>query len=253
MGVGAAQSLFVHLLVGHSLHHVGARYKHVALLVDHENEVGQGRRIASASGTRAEYGRELRYDARRHGVLIEYRSKPRQAADAFLYACAARVVQADDGRPGLQRHLLHLDNLGSVGLAERPSVHGEVVGIDKHHAPVNLSVAAYHAVARYLLFVHSEAGAAVVHKLVHLAKRALVEQHVDALTRRHPSRSVLLLNLVEPATLGSPLVQFLKPGIYFFSVHSSLLKSNSINVWLSCTESPSATNMLRTVQSELTL
>ena len=59
MRVCAAKLLLVNDFVGHGFHHVGARYEHVALLVDHENEVGKRRRVARPAGTRAENGREL--------------------------------------------------------------------------------------------------------------------------------------------------------------------------------------------------
>ena len=103
--------------------------------------------------------------------------------------------------------------VGSVGLAQRTAVYGEVVSVNEHLPSVYLAVTAHHAVSRNLFLVHSEAGATVVHEFVYFAERVFVEQHVDAFACRHAARGVLLFYLVRSATLRSPFVQFLKPGI----------------------------------------
>ena len=80
-------------------------------------------------------------------------------------------------------------------------MHRKVVGIDEHQPAVYLSVTAHYAVARYLFLLHPEARAAVIHQLVGLAERALVEQRVYSFTRRHVPGGVLFLYLGGSATL----------------------------------------------------
>ena len=92
-------------------------------------------------------------------------------------------------------------------------MYGEVVSVNEHLPSVYLAVTAHHAVSRNLFLVHSEAGATVVHEFVYFAERVFVKQHVDAFACRHAARGVLLFYLVRSATLRSPFVQFLKPGI----------------------------------------
>ena len=48
MGLGAAQFLGRHDLVGDGLHHVRAGDEHVGRIADHEDEIGHGRRIDGA-------------------------------------------------------------------------------------------------------------------------------------------------------------------------------------------------------------
>ena len=133
----------------------------------------------------------------------------------------------------------------------------EVVGIDKHQAAVYLAVTRHHAIAGDLFLLHAEVGATVVDELVQLVERAFVQQQLDALAGGHLAYGVLLLYLVHAAAQGGALVQLFELLVYFFSVHdyssSSLITSSSINVWLALTASPSATKMLRTMQSALTL
>ena len=211
--VSSSQLFLVHHFIGHGLHHIRSGDEHVAVFVDHENKVGEGGRVAGTSGTWAEDGRELGNHAGGHRILVEYGSVSRQAGDAFLYAGASRIVQPDDGCAALQGQSLHFYDFGCVGLAQRTAVYGEVVSVNEHLPSVYLAVTAHHAVSRNLFLVHSEAGATVVHEFVYFAERVFVEQHVDAFACRHAARGVLLFYLVRSATLRSPFVQFLKPGI----------------------------------------
>ena len=49
---GTAQFFFAYLFVNHSLYHIRTCHKHVTLFFHHKDEVGKGRRVAGASGTR---------------------------------------------------------------------------------------------------------------------------------------------------------------------------------------------------------
>ena len=88
----------------------------------------------------------------------------------FLDACAARIVEGNDGSTVLQGKLLHLYNLCGIRLAERTAMRREVVGIDKYKAAVYLSVTGHHAVSGNLFLLHAEVGATVVHELVQLMR-----------------------------------------------------------------------------------
>ena len=71
----------------------------------------------------------------RNGVLIEDGGIACQAVHTFLDACAARIVEGNDGSTVLQGKLLHLYNLCGIRLAERTAMRREVVGIDKTRRP----------------------------------------------------------------------------------------------------------------------
>ena len=80
---------------GHRLHHVGAGDEHVRRVLDHEHEVGHGRRVDGAAGARPHHERDLRDDARRLDVAPEDLRVARQRDDALLDPRAARVVDPD--------------------------------------------------------------------------------------------------------------------------------------------------------------
>ena len=201
VGVGAAQLFFTYLFVRNGFHDVGAGNEHVAFLLHHEDEVGEGGRVAGSAGTRAEYGRDLGYDTRSDGVLVEYRGISREAVHALLYAGASRVVEGNDGGAVFERELLHFHDFGGVAFAQRTAVCREVIGIDKDQAPVDFAVTGNHAVAGNLFLLHAEVVAAVRDKLVEFVEGALVEQHVDAFTGGHASRLVLFFYFFDASAL----------------------------------------------------
>ena len=59
VGRWTAQFLFGHLLVCHRADHLGSGYEHGAGVLHHHDEVGDGRRIDGAAGTRAQNRRNL--------------------------------------------------------------------------------------------------------------------------------------------------------------------------------------------------
>ena len=234
MRIGTAQFLLVHLLVGHGLYHVRTGDKHVALLLYHEDKVGKRRRVACPTGTRTQNSGYLRNDTRRNGVLIEDGGIACQAVHTFLDACAARIVEGNDGSTVLQGKLLHLYNLCGIRLAERTAMRREVVGIDKYKAAVYLSVTGHHAVSGNLFLLHAEVGATVVHELVQLIERAFVQQHVNTFAGSHAAGGVLFLYLVYAPTQRGTFVQFLKLAVYFFSVHICIYNLVIYNIRTEC-------------------
>ena len=178
---GAAELLGRHRLVGHRLHDVGAGDEHVARVLHHEDEVGHGRRVDVAAGARAHDDGDLRDDAGGQHVAQEHLAVAAERVDAFLDARAAGVEEADDRRAVLQRHVLDLRHLLGVRLGERAAEDGEVLGEDVDDAAVDGAPAGDDAVARRLLLLHAELGAAVLDEGVELLERVLVHEQLDAL------------------------------------------------------------------------
>ena len=116
---GAAQLLLGDVLVGDGLDHVGTGDEHVAGLVHHEDEIGDGGRVDGAAGARAHDGGDLRDDAAGERVAQEDIGVAGEREHALLDARAAGIVQADDGRAGLQREVHDLADLLRVGFGER--------------------------------------------------------------------------------------------------------------------------------------
>ena len=97
------------------------------------------------------------------------------------------------GAPILHGQVHDLADLLGVGLRERAAEDGEVLGEDVDQAAVDAAVAGDDAVARDLLLVHAEVGAAVDDELVDLVEAARIEQELDALAGGHLALLVLAL------------------------------------------------------------
>ena len=144
---GAAELFLGDLFVRDGLDDVGAGDEHVRGLVDHQDEVGDGRRVDRAAGARSHDGGDLRDHARGQRVAQEDVGVAGERHHAFLDARAAGVVQADDGRADLHGHVHDLDDLGGVGLGERSAEDGEVLREDEDQPAVDAAVAGDEAVA----------------------------------------------------------------------------------------------------------
>ena len=90
MGHGAAQLLLGDLLVGHGLDDVGAGHEHVAGVLHHEDEVGDGGGVDGAAGAGAQDGRDLGHDAGGQGVAQEDVGVAAEGGHALLDARARR-------------------------------------------------------------------------------------------------------------------------------------------------------------------
>ena len=191
---GAAELFGRDDLVGHGLHHVGAGDEHVAGVLHHEDEVGHRRRIDVAAGAGAHDDGDLRDHARGEHVAAEHVGIAGERGDAFLDARAARVIEADDGRPRLHRHVLELCDLQRVGLGQRAAEHREVLGKHKRLAAVDGAPAGDDAVAGHLVLLHAELGRAVLDEHVEFLERSLVEQQLDALAGGQLAAGVLRLD-----------------------------------------------------------
>ncbi len=86
-----------------------------------------------------------------------------------------------------------------MGLGQRPAEHGEVLGEDVGDAAVDGAPAGDHAVARDLVPLHAEIGAAVLDIHVELLEGAFVEQEVEALARGELAATVLGLDALGAA------------------------------------------------------
>ena len=194
VGVRAAQLLHRHVLAGDGLDHVGTGDEHLAGLVDHHDEVGQRGGVDVPAGGGAHDQRDLRDDAGGQDVVVEDLAVQAKRDDTLLDARAGAVVDADQRAAGLDREVLHLDDLLAVDLAEAAAEHRDVLAEDAHVAAVDGAVTGDHTVAERTLLVQAEVGAAVPGQRVELDERPLVQQRVDALAGGQLALGVHLLD-----------------------------------------------------------
>ena len=218
---GAAELVFGDLFVSDGLDHVRARDEHVTGLVDHQDKVGHSRRVDGAAGTRSHDGRDLRHHAGTDDVAQEDVRVAPQRANALLDAGAAGIVQPNDRRTDLHRLVHDLDDLGSVGLAERAAEDGEVLGEDEHQTTLNASVAGDKTVAVDHLLVHAELESAMSDKLVGLFEGSLVEQKLNPLASGHFAELVFsCATRLAAASLGQSIA-LVQECQFRFVIHDS--------------------------------
>ena len=115
----APQPFRVDVLVGNGPYDIGTGDEHVARPLDHDREVGNGRRIDGPAGARTHHNGELRHDPGGECVAKKDLGVAAERYDTFLNPGAARIVQADDGRANIHRQVHDLADLFGVGLGQK--------------------------------------------------------------------------------------------------------------------------------------
>ena len=95
VALGAAELLLGDVFVGHGADHFRTGDEHVARLLDHQDEVGDGRRVHGAARARTEDAADLRDDAARQRVAQKDVGVAGERLHALLDARAARIVESD--------------------------------------------------------------------------------------------------------------------------------------------------------------
>jgi hypothetical protein len=226
---GAAELFVGHFFHRHGANAVGAGDEHEALLFDHEDEVGDRRRVHGATRGRAEDDRDLRDDAGGLHVAAEDFAVALEAGDTLLDARTAAVIEADDGDTGAGGDVHDLADLLCRDLRHAAADDGEVLGEDADGAALDAAEAGDDGVAGETLLVDAEVGGAVKHQRVQLLEGAGVEQEVETFTRRQLAALVLRVDTPLPATEG---------GLLFASFQV-------VELFLNTHESPEATLMLQ--------
>ena len=182
MNRSSSQVFCIHILAGNGLHHSGTCQEHIRGVFHHKNEVGQSRRINGTACAGAKNAADLRYHAAGKDVALEYLAVTSQRADAFLDACAARVVDANHRCAVLHSHVHDLANLLTHCLGQRSAVHGEVLCADIDKSAVDSGRTNDHSVAKELLLLHAEVVAAMELEHIVFLERTFVDEHLYTLT-----------------------------------------------------------------------
>ena len=142
--------------MGHLADHVRPGDEHIGAVLHHHGEIGDRRRIDRASGAGAHDRRDLGHHPGGQGVPEEDVGIPGQGDHPFLDPRAAGIVQAENRRADLHRHVHQLADLLGEGFGKGAAEHGEIVGEHEHRPAVDPPVAGHHAIAGDLLPVHAE-------------------------------------------------------------------------------------------------
>ena len=180
VGLRAAEFLHGDVLTGDGFDDVGSGDEHLTGLGDHDDEVGERGGVDVAAGRRTHDQRDLRDHSGGQDVVAEDPAVEAEGDHALLDAGAGAVVDADQRPSGLDRQLLHLDDLLAVDLAEAAAEHCRVLAEDADVAAVDGAVAGDHAVADRPVVLQTEVRAAVAGQGVEFDERPFVEQGQDA-------------------------------------------------------------------------
>jgi len=205
--VRAAEVFLAHFFVGHGSDYVRARDEHVARVLDHEHEVGDGRRINRAARTRPHNGADLRDDAAGQRVAQEDVRVAAERFDAFLNARAARIVETDDRCADAEGVIHDLGDLLSVRGAQGATKNGEVLREGEYTTTVDRALARDYAIAWEALLLHAEVGRASRDEAADLHEAAGVHEQLEALARGQLAEVVLLVDARLPATQGGSRVE----------------------------------------------
>jgi hypothetical protein len=212
---GPAELLEGHVLVRDLLDDVRPRDEHVARILDHEDEVGDRGGVDGASRARAHDRGYLRDHPRGDRVAKEDVRVSAEARHSLLYARAAAVAQAHDGRAVLHRHIEEAGDLARVRLAEAAPEDAEILREREHVPAVHEAVPADDAVADDLVRLHPGPRRAVRDENAELLECALVEELVNPLAGREPPRLVDLLYSLH-ATAETGLLALFREDLCFF-------------------------------------
>ena len=170
------------ILTGNGFYYLRTGDEHIRVLLGHHDEVGQSRAIYCSTRARTEDYRDLRHYAGSQNITLENLCISRECASTFLDTRATRVIETDDRRTEFHSLIHDIANLLRHGLRERTADYRCVLRKDKDQTAVDSTRTNSYAIAQEHFLLHAEIMAAVGKEHIHFLKRALVEQHVDALT-----------------------------------------------------------------------
>ena len=232
VGPRAAQVFLRNLFVGHRLDDVGPRDEEVRVLLGHEDEVGDRRRVDGAARAGTEDRGDLRHDSGRARVAEKNARVSREGDDTLLDARSARVVQADDRGAVLDGEVHDLADLLGVGLRERSAENGEVLGEHEDAPPVDGARSGDDTVAGHARLLHPEVARAVLDERSEFEERAGIEQELDPLPRRELSLGVLARGAVRAAPLATARAKGLEVGDALFDGHERSLQLSAVSCQL---------------------
>nr|AAY82838.1 predicted acetyl-CoA carboxylase [uncultured bacterium MedeBAC46A06] len=181
--LGPAKLLGGEILMRHCLHHVRAGDEHVARPLDHEDEIGDRRRVDGATGTGPHDQRDLRHHTRGQHIALEHFGITAKRGNAFLDAGTAGVIQPDQRNAGLDRLVHDLADFRCMRFRQRAAKNGEILRIDKDRPAGDCAISGDHTIAGHLLVFHAEIMAAMLDEHVPFLERGVVQKQNDALTR----------------------------------------------------------------------
>ena len=106
--------------------------KHLGDITNHKNIIADRGRIAGSAGARSQDYCNLRDHARCLGMAQEHSAVPAQRGDSLLNPGSAAVIDADQRRFHLHRHVHDPTDLEGMVLTQRTADHGKILTRNEH-------------------------------------------------------------------------------------------------------------------------
>ena len=167
--------LLVNNFAQHFLNDLGTGEEHIGRVLDHQHEVGEGRRIDRTAGTGTHNAGDLRNDTRCKDVAFEYLTKTCHRSNTLLNAGTTRVIETDERSAYTHGHVHDLADLLGHGDAERATADREVLGIEEDESSADGGRASDDTITKWVRLVGAEIGATVDQEHVSLLERAWID------------------------------------------------------------------------------
>ncbi len=194
MGLGAAQLFGCHIFMGHRFHHIGSGNEHVAGIFDHQDKIGDCRRIDRPAGAGSHHRRYLRNHPGSQSIAQKNFGIAAQTDHALLNARPAGVIQTDQRRPHAQGLIHNFTDFLGKGFGQAAAENSEILGKNKHQPPVDIAVTGHHTIAGIALFIQTEIFGTMTHQHIHFHEAAFVHQVFDAFACGQFALGVLLFD-----------------------------------------------------------
>ena len=139
MDLTAAQFVEGHRFAGGGFHHIRPGDKHVGVLLRHHDEIGERRAVHGTSRTRPKDQRNLGNITRGVAGAPEDSAILRQRGHTLLDASAARIDERHHRHSHIDGHVEQMANLLPLLHTQRAAFDREVLRVDAHGTPVDLS------------------------------------------------------------------------------------------------------------------
>ena len=186
-----AELLLIDNFAQYFLDNLRAGEEHVGRVLDHQHEVGEGRRIDRTAGAGTHDAGDLRNDTRCKNITLEDLAKACHRSDAFLNAGTTRVVETDERSAYTHGHVHDLADLLGHGDAKRTTADRKVLSIEEDESPADGSRSCDNTIAERVRLVGAEVGATVDQEHVGLLERAWIDQCLNALACRQLALGML--------------------------------------------------------------
>jgi hypothetical protein len=186
--------------------------EHVAGPLDHEDEIGDSRRIGGTSGAWAEDDTDLGDHLRRPHIAVEDLTVSIEANHAFLNTCATAVVDADDGYAERHCQVHYFVNLLGGRFAEAPAKDAEILAVHADPSPLYRPMACNDTVGVRARSLEAELVGAMSDEHVQLGEGSRVKQALDAFPSSHLSPGMLACDRLDWAGLQRLLLPICQLG-----------------------------------------